>query len=142
MKNPQPVAVYWDPTCVLSALFKDPNSEKALNTSRREGAHFLSALCYAEVCSVLTRIRNEQQLKEVLIDVAFDVLKTGPWRRLNIWPQWTTLIALSEKWPLKGSKLWHLAAAKTLQKQLPELTLFTFDEELKSAAQGEGLALF
>lgn len=139
MKNPNPVAVYWDPSCILSALFKDSNSEKSLNMSKKEGVHFFSTLCYAEVCSVLTRIRNEKRLKEVLIDVAFDTLKTGPWRRLNIWPEWTTLIALSEKWTLKGSNLWHLASAKTLQKQLPELTLFTFDEELKKAAQEEDL---
>ncbi len=107
--------------------------------SKKEGVHFFSTLCYAQVCSVLTRIRKEKKLKEVLIDVAFDTLKTGPWRRLNIWPEWRTLIALSEKWPLKGASLWHLASAKTLQKQLPELTLFTFDEELKKAAEEEGL---
>ena len=139
MKQTKPVAVYWDPTCVLSAIFKDSNSEKALSMSKKEGAHFFSTLCYAEVHSVLTQIKKEKKLNEVLIDVAFDTLKTGPWRRLNIWPEWTTLIALSEKWPLKGSSLWHLASAKTLQKQLPELTLFTFDEELKNAAEGEGL---
>ncbi|MGD2245039.1 MAG: PIN domain-containing protein [Candidatus Aminicenantes bacterium] len=139
MKKPKPVAVYWGPTCVLSALFKDSNSEKALRMSKKEGVHFFSTLCYAQVDSVLTRIRNEKKLKEVLIDVAFDTLKTGPWRRLNIWPEWTTLITLSEKWPLKGASLWHLASAKTLQKQLPELTLFTFDEELKKAAEEEGL---
>lgn len=142
MKNPKPVAVYWDLTCILSALFKDSNSEKALSMSRKEGVHFLSALCYAEVCSVLTQIRNEQRLKEVLLDVAFETLKAGPWRRLNIWPEWSTLIALSEKWPLKGSSLWHLASAKKLQKQLPELTLFTFDEKLKNAAETEGLLSF
>jgi predicted nucleic acid-binding protein len=139
LKKPTPVAVYWDPTCILSALFKDSNSEKAISMSKKEGVHFFSTLCYAQVCSVLTRIRNEKKLKDVLIDVAFDTLKTGPWRRLNIWPEWTTLIALSETWPLKGSSLWHLASAKTLQKQLPEVTLFTFDEELKKAAEEEGL---
>ncbi len=139
MKTGKPVAVYWGPTCVLSALFKDSNSEKALRMSKKAGTHFFSTLCYLEVHSVLARIRKEKKLNEVLIDVAFDTLKTGPWRRLNIWPEWNTLIALSEKWPLKGSSLWHLASAKTLQKQLPELTLFTFDEELKKAAQEEGL---
>jgi predicted nucleic acid-binding protein len=139
MKQTKPVAVYWDPTCVLSAIFKDSNSEKALSMSKKEGAHFFSTLCYAEVHSVLMQIKKEKKLNEVLIDVAFDTLKTGPWRRLNIWPEWATLIALSEKWPLKGFSLWHLASAKTLQKQLPELTLFTFDEELKKAAQEEGL---
>ncbi len=142
MKTPKSVAAYWDPTCVLSAIFKDTNSEKALNMSKKEGAHFFSTLCYAQVCSVLARIQKEKKLTEVLIDVAFDTLKNGPWRRLNIWPEWTILISLAEKWSLKGANLWHLASAKTLQKQLPELTLFTFDEELKKAAQEEGLLSF
>ncbi len=139
MKKPVLVAVYWDSTSVLSALFKDPHSEQALNMSKKKGIHFLSTLCYAEVCSVLSRIRKDKKLKEVLVDVAFEILKTGPWRRLNIWPEWNTLISLSEKWPLNGSKLWHLASAKTLQKQLPELSLFTFDGELRTAAEGEAL---
>ncbi len=139
MKTTKPVAVYWDPTCVLSAIFQDSNSEKALSMSKKEGVHFFSTLCYAQVCSVLTRIQKEQKLTEFLIDVAFGTLKNGPWRRLNIWPEWTILIALSEKFPLNGSNLWHLASAKTLQKQLPELMLFTFDEELKKAAHEEDL---
>jgi hypothetical protein len=49
------------------------------------------------------------------------------------------LISLSQKWSLKGSTLWHLASAKTLQKQISELTLLTFDGELKAAAEREGL---
>ena len=138
MKKPKPVAVYWDPTSVLSALFKDSNSEKALRISKKEGAHFLSSLCYAEVCAVLSEIREGKELKEVLIDVAFETLRVGPWRRLNIWPDWNTLISLSQKRSLKGSTLWHLASAKTLQKQIPELILLTFDVDLKAAAEGEG----
>ena len=123
MKKPKPVAIYWDPTSVLSALFKDSNSEKALQISKKEGVHFLSSLCYAEVCSVLSEIREGKELKEVLIDVAFETLSVGPWRRLNIWPEWNMLISLSKK----------------LQKQIPELTLLTYDGELRAAAEGEGL---
>ncbi len=141
MKKLKPVAVYWDPTSVLSALFKDSNSEKALQISRKEGVHFLSSLCYAEVCSILSEIREGKELKEVLIDVAFETLRVGPWRRLNIWPDWNMLISLSQKSSIKGSGLWHLASAKTLQKQIPELTLLTFDGELKAAAEGEGLPI-
>ncbi|MDL1957863.1 MAG: hypothetical protein LWX01_00180 [Deltaproteobacteria bacterium] len=44
---------------------------------------------------------------------------------------------LSEKWSLRDADLWHLAAAKSLQEQLPELLLFTFDLQLKAAAEGE-----
>lgn len=140
MIMPKPVAVYWDPTSVLSALFKDSNSEKALRISKKEGVHFLSSLCYAEVCAVLSEIREGKELKEVLVDVAFETLRVGPWRRLNIWPDWNMLISLSQKWSLKGNTLWHLASAKTLQKQVPELTLLTFDGELKAAAEAEGFS--
>lgn len=139
MKKPAPVAVYWDSTSILSALFEDPHSEQALAMSKKEGIHFLSTLCYAEVCAALSQSRKDKKLKEVQIDVALEILKTGPWRRLNVWPEWNTLIALSERWPLKGSRLWHLASVKSLKKQLPELSLFTFDGELRTAAEGEGL---
>ena len=48
--------------------------------------------------------------------------------------------ALASKWPLRGADLWHLATAKTLQKDLPELTVLTFDNRLYVAALGEKLA--
>lgn len=140
MKETKPVAVYWDPTSILSALFQDSNSETAINMSKREGVHLLSALCYAEVSAVLSRIKRRRALNEVLIEVASEALKNGPWRRLNIWPEWSILLALSTKRPLKAVNLWHLASAKTLKKQIPELTLLTFDEELKAAAEEEGLS--
>jgi len=40
---------------------------------------------------------------------------------------------------LKGADLWHLATAKTLQEQIPELVMFTFDDRLRVAAEGENL---
>lgn len=141
MKKTKPVAVYWDPTSILSALFQDSNSEMAMSMSKREGVHLLSALCYAEVSAVLSRIRRRRAINEVLIEVATETLKNGPWRRLNIWPEWNMLVALSLKRTLKAVNLWHLASAKTLQKQIPELTLLTFDEELKTAAEEEGLSV-
>jgi len=140
MKKTKPVAVYWDPTSILSALFQDSNSEKAVSMSKREGVHLFSALCYAEVSAVLSRIKRRRALNEVLIEVANEALKNGPWRQLNIWPEWSILMALSTKRPLKAVNLWHLASAKTLKKQIPELTLLTFDEELKTAAEEEGLS--
>jgi predicted nucleic acid-binding protein len=142
MKKTKPVAVYWDPTSVLSALFQDSNSEKALAMSKKEGVHLVSGLCYSEVASVLSRIRRRKIVNEVLIEVTLEALKNGPWRHLNIWPEWSMLMALSSKRPLKAANLWHLASAKTLQKQIPELTLLTFDEELKTAAEEEGLLAF
>jgi hypothetical protein len=46
---------------------------------------------------------------------------------------------LARSWPLRGADLWHLAAAKALQTELPELRLLSFDSRLTAAAHGEGL---
>jgi hypothetical protein len=46
---------------------------------------------------------------------------------------------LATKWPLRGADLWHLAAAKSLQTELPELAFLSFDLKLAAAAKGEGL---
>lgn len=68
-----------------------------------------------------------------------EVLEKGPWHRLNTWPEWKIINPLFVKWPLRGADLWHLAAAKSIQKQLPELFLLIFDNRLRIAAQGEGM---
>jgi len=134
-----PVAVYWDSSSILSVLFKDTYSKEALDWFRKNGVHLTSTLGYTEVCGVISRIKREKLLADILIDVAFKALKTGPWRYLNIGPEWEKLRALSIKWSLSGTQLWHLATAITLQKQIPELTLLTFDSSLGIAAKGEGL---
>ena len=131
--------VYWDSSSILSALFKDSYSKEALEWSRKEGVHLISAMAYAEVCAVISRIKREGLLANVLIDAAFEALEGGPWRHLNIWPDWKKIKSLSLKWPLKGADLWHLATAKTLQEQIPELIVLTFDNRLRAAAEGENL---
>ena len=139
MKRGLPVAVYWDSSSILSVLFKDSNSKEALNWSGKKGVHLVSTLGYTEVCAVISRIKREKLLADILIDVAYKALKSGPWRYLNIWPEWEKLKALSLKCSLRGPALWHLATAKTLKKHIPELTLLTFDSTLRIAAEGEGL---
>lgn len=141
MKKSIPVVVYWDSSSILSALFKDSNSKEALSWARKEGVNLVSTLSYAEVCAVISRIRRERILADVLTDAAFEVLETGPWRRLNVWPEWDKFKFLSVKWPLRGADLWHLATAKTLQKQIPELFFLTFDSKLGMAAEGERLTM-
>ncbi|MGH2424940.1 MAG: hypothetical protein ACRDF1_01465 [bacterium] len=42
------------------------------------------------------------------------------------------------KWSLRGADLWHLCTAKSLQSELPELRILTFDARLATAARGEG----
>jgi hypothetical protein len=139
MKKRAPVAVYWDSSSILSVLFSDTHSKEAMTWFRKNGVHLISTLGYTEVCAVISRIKREKLVADILIDVAFKALKTGPWRYLNIWPEWEKLRTLSQKWSLRGTHLWHLAAAKALQNQIPELTIFTFDSRLGIAAKGEGL---
>ena len=78
-------------------------------------------------------------MTDLLMDAALEALEKGPWRHLNIWPEWKEIKDLSMKRALRGADFWHLATAKTLQRQIPELILFTFDEKLRSAAKGEHL---
>lgn len=137
MGTEEPVAVYWDASAILSALLKDEHSKDAQKWANRSGHHFLSHLSYSETVAVLSRIRRERDMAEILVDAAGEVLENGPWRRLYIVPQWDIIRNLSDKWPLRGADLWHLSAAKGLQEQFPELQLLTYDTKLKIAAQGE-----
>lgn len=77
---------------------------------------------------------------DVLTEAAIEALHQGFWRRLHMGPQWVQISRLALKWPLRGADLWHLATARSLQEQLPELVLLTFDEKLETAARGEGLS--
>jgi len=133
------VAVYWDTSAVLSALFSDSHSPHAQGWAKRQGFHLLSTLAYAETCAVIARMRRERKLAKILTEAALEAFREGPWRRVNAQPEWNHMQALSKKWPLRGADLWHLALAKGLQNQIPELILLTFDDRLLLAARGESL---
>lgn len=139
MKSFEPLVVYWDSSALISGLFRDAHSEEANQWSRREGYHLMSTLAWTEVLAVLSRIRRERVVTDFLVDAAFQAMLEGPWRRLSLEPDWDSVKRLSEKWPLRGSDLWHLSTALTLKKERPELVLLTFDNRLKVAAQGENL---
>ena len=139
--NQKPPVIYWDTSAIISVLFKDDHSEQAHPLAAQEGVHLISSLGYAEACAVLARIRREGALADILVKAAFEVLETGPWRRLHLSPAWEDLRELSGKWPLRGADLWHLATAKRARTELPELALLTFDDRLKIAAEGEGLGI-
>lgn len=133
--------LYWDASAVISALFRDQHSEIAWNMARLNGIHILSTLAAAEVYAVIARIERESVLADVLIAAARETFSTGPWRRLHMQPSWELLEEYATRWPLRGADLWHLALAKTLQRELPDLRMLTFDQRLAVAAAGEGLAL-
>ena len=133
--------IYWDSTALLSYLFKDNRSDQVIEKSRQKGVHLLTTLAIAEAYTVISRIRRENLLSDILIDSLFELLESGPWSRLNIIPDSMAMKGLACKWPLKGSGLWHLATAITLQREFPELMILTFDRELARASKGESLTL-
>jgi len=131
--------IYWDSSAVLSALFTDTHSKTAKKWSAAEGVHFISTLTFAEVTAVISRMQRERIVTDTLSQAAFEVLDNGPWRRISSLPDWNMIRSLSAKWPLRGADLWHLAAVKSLLREFPELFLLSFDNRLKSAAEGEAL---
>lgn len=134
-----PAVVYWDSSAVISALFQDPNTKKAKIFAEREALHLLTTLAYAEVSAVISRMRREHALTEVLSQSALEVLDRGPWRRISISPEWALIKTLAKKHSLRGADLWHLATAVALTHEFPEISLLTFDQKLMAAAEIEKL---
>ncbi len=132
-------ATYWDTSAILSALFADDHSKKAVSHAGRRGFHFVTSLGWAEAYAVIGRIERERALAKTLVDAARTSLAAGPWRRINAGPSWNTIASLARRWPLRGADLWHLATAKDLKADLPELAFLSFDQRLNVAANGEGL---
>jgi predicted nucleic acid-binding protein len=139
VKSKAESVIYWDTSAILSALFRDDHSENAAKYVRSAGYHFVASLGWAEAHAVMGRIEREGALSKLLVDAARDALEGGPWRRINAGPNWKSLQSLAREWPLRGADLWHLATAKELQGEIPELTLLSFDQRLNLAAKGEGL---
>ena len=140
MRRHDPHVIYWDASAILSTLFKDRHSDEAQNwVHQEESVHLMTTLAYAETCAVIARMQRDGLLADVLIKASLETLEGGQWRHLNTWPEWKIIQPLSLKWPLRGADLWHLATAKTIQNELPELFLLTFDSRLSAAALGEGM---
>jgi predicted nucleic acid-binding protein len=137
----EPVILYWDSSAIISLLFRDQFSENARAWLRREGYHLISSLTLAEAYGVLARLKKERLLAEFLIDEAYEILGEGPWRRINIIPSWDFLTTLASRVRLCGSLLWHIAAAKTLQRELPELMMLSYDENLRTACIAEKMEI-
>jgi predicted nucleic acid-binding protein len=140
MRASRQAVLYWDSSAVLSLLFQDAHSPRAVAAARTPAVHLISTLAWAEVHAVIARVKREHALADILIDAAREALDRGPWRRANISPEWDMIRDVAIRWALRGADLWHLCAAKTLRADLPELRLLTFDARLRQAARREGLA--
>ena len=133
--------IYWDASALLSYLFRDELSDVILEQARKKGVHLVTSVTLAEVYSAIGRIYREELLPSSLIDSLFALLDAVPFSRLNVTPKSEALRDIAYRWQLKGSVLWHLATAKTLQEEFPELMLLTLDEELAEASSEEQIKL-
>ena len=132
--------IYWDASAVLSFLFQDNHTAEARrHVKEQKQLHLISTLTWTETIAVIYRLQRQDLLSDGLASQAIRTIKEGPWRRLNMVPRWDVVKKLSKKWPLRGADLWHLATAKTLQREFSELCMLTFDKRLIKAAKGEGL---
>ncbi len=135
-----PSVLYWDASAVLSVLFQDSHSAEAAAWVGLDSVHLLSSLSLAETHAVIARVHHERALAGVLVNAALESLATGPWHLVRAVPDRDVTKSLALRWPLRGADLWHLALVKTLQPELPEIRLLTFDRRLGDSAFGEGLA--
>ncbi len=131
--------LYWDASALLSVLIRDVHTEEALRHARTSNCSLVSTLATAETLAVLRRMRHDALLTHAAHRAALDAFDAGPWRQLNLQPAWPTLGELADRYVLKGADLWHLATVKTLQEELPEVKLLTFDRRLQAAARRERL---
>jgi hypothetical protein len=122
-------------------LIRDVHSQRATAAARRPVTHLVSTLAHAEVVAVIARLERQREMPKVLANASRDLLLNGPWRRLALQPDWTSIDELATKWPLRGADLWHLATAMTLSRELPELRVITFDARVSAASVGLGLSI-
>ena len=133
--------IYWDSSAILSALFRDTNTRKALTVARRRGTHLISTLAYAEVIAVVRRLENDRDVSAADAAAARAALRGAPWRPLLLQPDRQLVDEVAKGASLRGADLWHLATASTLAREVPELRVITFDRRLHAAAVAAGIAL-
>ncbi|MDL1958181.1 MAG: type II toxin-antitoxin system VapC family toxin [Deltaproteobacteria bacterium] len=133
--------VYWDTSAILSALFIDNHSEAARRWGAGPAVHLISSLAHAEACAVTWRMARDGVVPESLAAATINAIEQGIWRRINAVPDWTIVSGLAQRATLRGADLWHLGLAATLQRDLPELRMLTFDARLQEAARREDLAI-
>jgi predicted nucleic acid-binding protein len=131
---------YWDASAILSTLFRDSHSDQAMeHLANKRVVHVVSSLAWTETHAVIGRVERERALATTLVDAACEALTAGPWRYSTVVPDAEIVAKLARKWPLRGADLWHLAAAKTLKRELPSLAVLSFDSRLAAAASAESL---
>ncbi|MBI5143372.1 MAG: type II toxin-antitoxin system VapC family toxin [Nitrospirae bacterium] len=138
MPEQEQVILYWDASALLSALINDEHSFNARRHLRDHDIHVVSSLACVEFHAVLSRIARHSSGAAEDVRKARTIFQTRPWFWSEMQPDLKSIRQLSEKHPLKGADLWHLAACLSLRTRMPELLLLTYDKALQAAAEREG----
>lgn len=131
--------VYWDTSAVLSVFLQDIHTPEARICLTKNAEHLTSSLTLAKFNACIARLERDGHLTALLSHATIQAFHQGPWRRLNMNPDPDLLWPLARRTRLRGADLWHLGLTATLQRDLPEVTLLTFDQALRTAALAEGL---
>lgn len=132
--------VYWDGSAVASALLRSPGSERALAALREPVVHLVSTLAWIEVYAAAERLAGAHSLARTDLRAVLDALARGPWRLTYACPSRASLDgAVDDRLDAVGR--WHLATARTLTRQLPDLRVLSLSARLRSAARTQGLGV-
>lgn len=136
---PAPV-VYWDGPAVASTLVRGPDSERALAVLREPAVHLVSTLAWMQAVAEAARLVRDGALTREQTRAVTDALERGPWRLTYACPRRAALESVLAG-PYDAATRWHLATARTLRRQLPELRLFALEGPVRALADLHGLAL-
>lgn len=90
---------------------------------------------------MVARLAREGEVPRPAAARSLKGMRIGPWSALHLQPDRRIVADLSMRHALRGADLWHLALAKTLAGELPELAVLTFDSRLAESAREEGLSV-
>lgn len=132
--------LYCDTSAILSMLVDDQHSDAARRAIEAADYNIVSTLAIAETLAVMGRRAREAPCESALLKAAAQTFFDGTWLWTLETPPKTIIANLAQSHPLRGADLWHLACAKALAAEFPELQLLTFDKALLRAADDEGFA--
>lgn len=131
---------YWDTSAVLSAFLQDVHTPLARDWLEQSAVNLVSSLTGSEFHACLARLERDGHLTTPLAEATIKAFDHGPWRRIDLSPDWRFYRDLAVRYRLRGADLWHLAVVLSLRQDLPTIKLLTFDVAMQTAATEEGLA--
>jgi hypothetical protein len=104
-----------------------------------KAAHLVSSLICAEFFACISRLERAGHLSNSTAATLVQAFEQGPWLRINASPDPQLFAPLAAQARLRGADLWHLGLVLSLQSDLPEIAMLTYDDQLKEAANAAGV---